>query len=93
MYDLRARYNDTMRETLDFSQGLFTVRLFDGMDGCWCDLPEATGVTADEALKVWSDRTDGGSEKTSYNDIDYFCIFPADTKMKWDGSEGREMFR
>jgi hypothetical protein len=73
--------------------GWFTVRLFDGMDGCWCDLDEATNVTGDVALKVWSKKTKKGTKKVAFSEIDYFRIFPEDTRMTWDGSEGREMFR
>jgi hypothetical protein len=71
----------------------YTVRLFDGMDGCWCDLLEATGVSFAVALRIWGQRTKRGTEKTNFNHIDYYSIFRADTHMAWDGSEGREMFR
>jgi len=69
----------------------FTVRLWDGMDGCWCDC--ATGVELDKALEVWAEETKQGTEKTNFSEIDYFRIFPADTAMIWDGRENREMFR
>jgi len=70
---------------------LFTVRLWDGMDGCWTDMD--TGVLAEVALAVWNERTEGGTKKVSFIEIDYFRIFPADTQMAWDGTDGREMFR
>jgi hypothetical protein len=63
------------------------------MDGCWCDCSEATSVTGDVALQKWSKETKGGTEKVNFSQIDYYRIFPADTKMAWDGREGREMFR
>lgn len=75
----------------DSESGLYIVRLFNGMDGCWCDV---TGTVCWEAaLQIWNENTEGGTRATSYGDIDYYQIFPADTEMKWDGSEGREMFR
>ena len=86
-------YRHVMRphDLPDFKTGKFTVRQFDGMDGCWCDV--ATDVSGEEALRVWSDRTKDGTEKIKFADIDYYRIFPSDTHMVWDGSEGREMFR
>lgn len=68
---------------------LYVVRLWDGMDGCWIDI--SGSVTHSEAIKVWNEHTNNGKEKTKYDDIDYFDIFPADTKMVFDTSN--EMFR
>lgn len=69
----------------------FTVRLWDGMDGVWCDLPEATNVDLAFALRVWCEQTKNGTEKTSYGGIDYFAIFAADRTMLYSG--GHTMFR
>ncbi len=90
--DLKERYETVMGDALP-STDKCTVRLWDGMDGAWCDVDEATGVSVDEALKVWMDRTSNGTKAVSFQDIDYYKIFPADSRMEWDGSEGREMFR
>ncbi len=69
----------------------YIVRGWDGMDGCWTD---CTGeVDRDKALRVWAERTDGGAHRIGYAEIDYYRIFPGGTRMDWDGSEGREMFR
>jgi hypothetical protein len=69
----------------------FIVRVWDGMDGCWTN---CTGeVTRDEALRYWAERTDCGAHHVSFAEIDYYRIFPAETRMQLDGSEGREMFR
>lgn len=67
----------------------FVVRQWDGMDGCWCDCTGAVGAT--HALKVWLERTEGGTKRVSFSQIDYYKIFPADTKMLYDGDN--EMFR
>ena len=64
---------------------LYVVRLFDGMDGEWMDITDA--ITEEEAKRIWNKKTKGGTYKTSYDDIDYYDIFPADTKMYF--SEGR----
>ena len=80
-------------DTFDFSKGLWTVRLWDGMDGCWTDMAEATAVPGEVALRVWSIRTQEGKKKISCKEIDYYRIFPADTRMLWDGFDGREMSR
>jgi hypothetical protein len=62
---------------------LFTVRVWDGMDGCWCDV--VANVDLAFALRAWCERTAAGTRATSYSDIDYYRIFPADTKMLWSG--------
>jgi hypothetical protein len=69
------------------------LKSWDGMDGCWSDLDEATGVPAKKALAVWGVKTLNGTKQVRFDEIDYYRIFPADTRMGWDGSEGREMFR
>lgn len=57
---------------------LFTVRLYDMMDG-WIDvLPK---VSEDEAMAYWLKHTNYGKEKTMFADGDYYRIFPADTNM------------
>lgn len=89
--DLEVLYREVMSTPVDFSAGLFIVRQWDGMDGCWTDCTEA--VSAGEALVDWSKRTARGTQKISFREIDYYRIFPADTRMKWDGTEGHEMFR
>lgn len=60
---------------------LFIVRLWDGFDGIWCDCTEA--VSKEEADRVWNDRTANGTKNTKFDDIDYYAIFPADTKMQY----------
>jgi len=75
----------------DFVAGRFAVRHWDGMDGCWSDV--ATDLSGTDALRMWSERTQGGTRQTRFDQIDYVRLFPGDTKMMWDGSPGREMFR
>jgi hypothetical protein len=58
---------------------LFVVRLFDGMDFKWMDVSDP--VPKDEARKIWTQKTEDGAKSASYFDIDYYAIFPADTKM------------
>lgn len=60
-------------------KGPFTVRVYDGMDRCWCDV--VAGVDLAFALRCWCERTKNGTEKTCYDHIDYYKIFPADTRM------------
>ena len=65
---------------------LFVVRLYDGFDHQWMDvsgpLPKA------EADKVWNEKTKNGTKKTRYGDIDYYAIYPADTRMIYSGGFG-----
>ena len=65
------------------STGPFTVRVWDGMDGCWCDV--VADVDLGFALRTWCERTENGTKSTKFADIDYYRIFPADTKMLWSG--------
>jgi hypothetical protein len=58
---------------------LYTVRLYDGFDNNWIDLKSR--VDYEEARRVWNEETKGGTEKTRFDDIDYYDIFEADTKM------------
>ena len=61
------------------SKELFIVRLYDGFDNCWIDV---TGpVSKAEADKVWNEKTNNGTSKTSFGDIDYYKVFPSDTQM------------
>ena len=58
---------------------LFIVRIYDGFDYEWYDVSDA--VSKEEADRIWNEKTNNGTQKTQYNDIDYYKIFPADTKM------------
>jgi hypothetical protein len=89
---LAALYHRVMGSAIDFTKhATFVVRLWDGMDGCWTDCTGEVG--RDEALRVWAKKTNGGVHRVSYGEIDYYAIFPGDTRMLWDGSEGMEMHR
>lgn len=91
--ELLTIYCRAMHEVADVfvKYETYVVRHWDGMDGCWT---ACTGeVDRDEALRVWAARTDGGTHRIGYAEIDYYRIFPGVTQMKWDGSEGREMHR
>lgn len=57
----------------------FVVRLYDGMDNVWMDVSEP--VSKEEADRIWNQKTDNGTKKTKFDDIDYFKVFPADTNM------------
>jgi hypothetical protein len=89
---LAALYVRVMGHTIDFTKHeTFIVRVWDGMDGCWTDC--TSPISRDEALRYWADRTKNGTQATKYDDIDYYAIFPGSTRMLWDGSDDREMFR
>jgi hypothetical protein len=63
----------------DPTANLFIVRLYDGMDGEWMDVTEP--LSAEEAMAIWDRNTEGGTKKISYNEIDYYAIYPATVKM------------
>lgn len=72
------------------SEPKFIVRLYDGFDNQWVDV---TGPLSEaEAHAVWLKETKNGTEKTSFDDIDYYKVFPADTKMYFSGGRGERMF-
>lgn len=57
----------------------YIVRLYDGFDYEWMDV---TGpLSKEEAEAEWNRLTQNGTKNTSYNDIDYYKVFPSDTKM------------
>lgn len=65
------------------STGLYVVRLYDGFDYVWMDVSKA--VPWEEALVLWNQRTQNGTKNTCYGDIDYYDIFPSDTRMIYSG--------
>jgi NDP-sugar pyrophosphorylase family protein len=65
-------------------QGLFVVRLYDGFDRYWIDI--GSPCNYEEAFAIWNEKTKNGTERTTYQDIDYYDIFPANTRMLFDGS-------
>jgi len=60
---------------------LYVVRLYDGFDNLWIDITDP--ITKENAEKVLAKKTDNGKKNTCYDDIDYYWIFPANTKMKF----------
>jgi hypothetical protein len=91
--DLIALYCRTMNEmeSVFIKHESYIVRVWDGMDGCWTNCTAEVG--REEALRYWAEKTDGGTRRVAFAEIDYYKIFPGGTRMTWDGSEGREMFR
>jgi len=65
---------------------LFVVRLYDGMDNQWLDVSEP--LIREEAEKVWREKTENGTKNTTFDDIDYYAIYPADTKMLFSDGFG-----
>ena len=66
--------------------GRYVVRLYDGFDRIWMDVSQPCSET--EALATWNEKTSGGTAKTCFNDIDYYRIFPADTRMLFSTEAG-----
>lgn len=59
--------------------GKFVVRLYDGFDNEWIDV--SGDVPFNIAKRIWNEKTKQGTKNLCYDDIDYYDIFPADTKM------------
>ncbi len=58
---------------------LWIVRHYDGFDYTWMDVTKP--LPRAEAEAEYAKLTAGGTKNTCFNDIDYYEIFPADTKM------------
>jgi hypothetical protein len=65
---------------------LFIVRLYDGMDNQWMDVSKP--LPREQAQAIWLEKTEGGTKKIAFEEIDYYRIFPADTKMLYSGGYG-----
>lgn len=69
----------------------YVVRLWDGFDGEWMDVSDP--LTKDEADKLAGDKNEArigsgaGNRNGNYSEIDYFAVFPVNTRMLF--SEGR----
>ena len=61
---------------------LYVVRMYDGFDYYWFDVTEP--MSKEEAEAEWNKRTCNGTVKANYNHVDYYAVFPADTKMLYD---------
>lgn len=60
----------------------FIVRHYDGFDGDWLDITDP--LPWEEAKAVWNERTNNGTKNTKYDDIDYYKVFPSDTRMLFE---------
>lgn len=69
------------------NQDKFIVRFYDGFDNEWMDITKP--ISKEEAMIVWNDRTKNGTKNTCYDDMDYYEIFPASTRMLYSSKEGR----
>lgn len=67
----------------------FVVRCYDGFDNQWCDCTKP--ISEAEAKKVLSEKTGNGTHHTSFADIDYYAIFPADTRMLYSNGFGENV--
>jgi hypothetical protein len=65
---------------------LYIVRLYDGFDNQWIDITRP--ITEEEARAVWNEKTQNGTKNTKYEHIDYYRVFPADTKMLFSNGVG-----
>jgi hypothetical protein len=65
---------------------LFVVRLYDGMDNQWIDVSDP--VSKAEADRIWLEKTANGTKYLTFDEIDYYKIFPADTKMLYSDGFG-----
>lgn len=61
------------------AEQLYIVRLWDGMDSLWVDVSDP--VSKVEADRIWAEKTCNGTKNTTFQEIDYYRVFPADTKM------------
>lgn len=64
---------------------LYVVRLYDGFDNEWMDVSDP--MSKEEADKACGDMNEArggsgaGKREGSYFDIDYYAVYPSDTRM------------
>lgn len=68
------------------TRGMYIIRLYDGFDNQWLDISKP--VSMKEATDIWNEHTNNGTKHICYNDIDYYKIFPADTRMIFSNGFG-----
>lgn len=55
------------------------IRLYEGSEYAWTDV--SARLTYEEAVKKWFAITKQGSEKTTFNDIDYYAIWESGARL------------
>ena len=65
---------------------LYVVRLYDGFDNLWMDVSKP--LPYEKALEIWNEYTLDGERNTKFEDIDYYRIFPANTRMMYSLEAG-----
>lgn len=66
----------------------FIVRLYDGFDNQWIDVSDI--LSWEDAKAFWDEKTENGTKKTKYSDIDYYDIFSANTTMLYADGYGAQ---
>lgn len=61
----------------------YIVRLYDRYDRYWIDVTGPLGK--EKADEVWNKETRNGTMNAKVDHGDYYCIFPADTRMMFNG--------
>lgn len=79
LQDVESRLMGALPVKRTSGTGLYIVRHYDGFDHEWIDVSK--GLPWEEALTLWRSKTEEGTKNTCYGDIDYYNIFPSDTKM------------
>lgn len=64
----------------------YVVRLWDGMDNQWMDVSKP--ISKDKAYQIWKEKTNNGTKNVRYEEIDYYDIFPANTRMLFSNGFG-----
>jgi hypothetical protein len=59
--------------------GLWILRCFDGFDHRWFNI--SGPLPKQEAFERWLKETKDGTKNTTYGDIDYYALYPDDTRM------------
>jgi hypothetical protein len=75
----RAKGSTTSQPQSVSMDGLFVVRLYDGIHKEWIDISPPLPYA--EAGAIWLGRTENGTKNTKVDDIGYYVIHPVDTRM------------
>jgi hypothetical protein len=81
---LLARHPELLTADADAQ---WVLRHYDGFDNEWCDITQPLEAT--EAIRQYLEKTLKGTKWVGFNEIDYYRLFPADTKMVYSAHEDK----
>ena len=88
MENREALNNKIAKENPDMK---FIVRLYDGFDFEWVNCTQP--IPLSDARTEWLKETENGTKRTEYANIDYYDIFPEDTRMLYSYKDSQSIMK